>query len=300
MSKLLKNICLISFFLFFCSTFIFAEEITITTYYPSPYGSYNYLQTDKLGVGDNSGDGSFTSSDVPTTSGHVWIKSALGIGTTNLVYPLNISGNTTDRVRLYIENVNATSKSSLVQLHGVSDWLMATDTAVNGSNDFGIYGNSAWRLYINSAGSVGIGTTTPGIHALSVVGTAGLSSGTAWTNTSDRRWKNIESTLRGDSLSKILSLRPISYTWNKLHDQQFGKNPGLKYGFIAQDLESVLPSMVSKDDKGYYWYNPSGMEAVLTAAIQEQQDIINVQQLQIKGLKIRLDRLEKRLTQSGK
>ncbi len=30
---------------------LFAEDITITTYYPSPYGSYDSLQTNKLGVG---------------------------------------------------------------------------------------------------------------------------------------------------------------------------------------------------------------------------------------------------------
>lgn len=44
MSKLFKSIFLVSFLLFFCFTFVFAEDITITTYYPSPYGVYNELQ----------------------------------------------------------------------------------------------------------------------------------------------------------------------------------------------------------------------------------------------------------------
>ncbi|MDP2927635.1 MAG: hypothetical protein Q8N80_02405 [Candidatus Omnitrophota bacterium] len=44
MPRLLKSIFLISFLLFLCSTCVFAEEsITITTYYPSPYGSYKNL-----------------------------------------------------------------------------------------------------------------------------------------------------------------------------------------------------------------------------------------------------------------
>jgi hypothetical protein len=38
--------------------------------------------------------------------------------------------------------------------------------------------------------NVGIGTTNPG-HKLHVIGTAGLSTGTAWTNTSDIRLKDI-------------------------------------------------------------------------------------------------------------
>ena len=43
MPKLLKSIFFISFLLFFCLTFVLAEEITISTYYPSPYGEYNQL-----------------------------------------------------------------------------------------------------------------------------------------------------------------------------------------------------------------------------------------------------------------
>jgi len=45
MPKLLKSIFLFSFLFFLCSTFAFAvEEISITTYYPSPYGSYKNLE----------------------------------------------------------------------------------------------------------------------------------------------------------------------------------------------------------------------------------------------------------------
>jgi len=44
MFRLFKSIFLISFLLFFCPACVFAEDITITTYYPSPYGSYNELQ----------------------------------------------------------------------------------------------------------------------------------------------------------------------------------------------------------------------------------------------------------------
>ena len=83
MTRLVKSICLVFLSLFFFSAFVFADDVTITTYYPSPSGSYNYLQADKLGVGDNNKDGSFTSADVPTNSGDVWIKGKVGIGTTN-------------------------------------------------------------------------------------------------------------------------------------------------------------------------------------------------------------------------
>ncbi|MEK7462957.1 MAG: tail fiber domain-containing protein [Patescibacteria group bacterium] len=141
------------------------------------------------------------------------------------------------------------------------------------------------RMRITNSGNVGIGTTAPGTHALSVVGTAGLSTGTAWTSTSDQRWKNIYSELKGESLNKIMALRPVSYKWNTLHDSQFGANPGLKYGFIAQEVKKVIPEMISQDAEGYYWYNPSGMEAILTGAIQEQQKQIEELKAEISELK---------------
>jgi hypothetical protein len=74
------------------------DKITITTYYPSPYGSYNQLQTNTLGVGDNDGDGGLDSGDVPnptTNPGEVWIKGNVGIGTMspNSPAPNGQSGN---------------------------------------------------------------------------------------------------------------------------------------------------------------------------------------------------------------
>ena len=40
-------------FVSYCLQSSFAEDITITTYYPSPYGSYNELATNKLAVDVN-------------------------------------------------------------------------------------------------------------------------------------------------------------------------------------------------------------------------------------------------------
>ncbi len=83
MMRLSNKILLVSsIILFFSVVAVFAEDVTITTYYPSPYGSYSSLFTDKLGVGDNNGDGIFTNADVPGTSGDVWIKGNVSIGTT--------------------------------------------------------------------------------------------------------------------------------------------------------------------------------------------------------------------------
>lgn len=70
--------------MFLLASSSFAQEnIAITTYYPSPSGAYNRLQTNTLGVGDNDNDGQLTDNDIPATRGDVWIKGKVGIGTNN-------------------------------------------------------------------------------------------------------------------------------------------------------------------------------------------------------------------------
>lgn len=101
---MLKKITLFSLFL----VFIFAasaltetsDTLTISTYYPSPYGVYNRLQTNSLGVGDNNGNGTLDSEDVPpvvsgAANGDVWIagKVGIGIGSTTPAASLDVAGN---------------------------------------------------------------------------------------------------------------------------------------------------------------------------------------------------------------
>ncbi|MFH1281202.1 MAG: tail fiber domain-containing protein, partial [Candidatus Omnitrophota bacterium] len=134
--KLLVSIFLIFFVLFFCADFVLAEEITITTYYPSPYGSYNSLQTDKLGVGDNNAEGAWTSADVPTTSGEAWIKGNVGIGTSTLV-PLTakltvVTNNNEDSLWYSYNNGNSYDFDFIVnRARGTSEAPLAVSSANN-------------------------------------------------------------------------------------------------------------------------------------------------------------------------
>lgn len=66
-------------FLILCVIFLacfnaFAEDITITTYYPSPYGAYNELGSNKISIGKNSTTQNF---DSPANNGSIRFNQVL-------------------------------------------------------------------------------------------------------------------------------------------------------------------------------------------------------------------------------
>jgi hypothetical protein len=50
------------------------EKITISTFYPSPYGSYNELQSNKMAVGDTNRDGQLSADDQPAGEGQLQVS----------------------------------------------------------------------------------------------------------------------------------------------------------------------------------------------------------------------------------
>ncbi|MBI4708418.1 MAG: hypothetical protein HY761_10930 [Candidatus Omnitrophica bacterium] len=68
------------------------EQLTITTYYPSPHGSYSELSVaSKLSVGDVNGDGQVNSSDLGSTAGS-FVAKQIGVGTTAPQSALDVNG----------------------------------------------------------------------------------------------------------------------------------------------------------------------------------------------------------------
>jgi hypothetical protein len=103
----------------------------------------------------------------------------------------------------------------------------------------------------------------------------------AYVTTSDYRLKNTIAPMTG-ALAKVALLKPVTYKWNS--DGSDGQ------GFIAHELAEVCPQAVAGekdavDAEGnpkYQGIDTSFLVATLTAAIQEQQAIIE-------SLKARLD-----------
>lgn len=94
----------------------------------------------------------------------------------------------------------------------------------------------------------GSGTTSIGYvagttaSAFSFYGDSRIAGSTVWAHSDERIKENIESI--ADALGILSQLRPASY--NKIDRGQHGD--ALEYGFIAQEVEKVIPAAITKSD----------------------------------------------------
>lgn len=119
-------------------------------------------------------------------------------------------------------------------------------------------------------------------------------------NNSDERTKtNINSIDNG--LNTILSLRPVSYNWksniantkSRTNDNTqsipTGPEEGkTQYGFLAQDVEKILPDAVITDDNGYKLINYTAIIPHLVQSVQELQGVVAEQETIIENLSSQL------------
>jgi hypothetical protein len=162
------------------------------------------------------------------------------------------------------------------------------------------------NLVLNAeGGKVGIGTTTP-TGLLTVAGTINSSAllggatnlttdanGNIIRDPSDERLKENITDIEG-ALATVLDLRGVRYEWRD--EARFGEQTEI--GFIAQEVDLILPEVVSKG--GDYWsLNTKNMVAVVVEAIKELWDVVseNVaqdaeQEAEIELLRARIEALE--------
>ena len=87
-------------------------------------------------------------------------------------------------------------------------------------------------------------------------------------SSSDLRWKKEVKTI-DEGLEKITELRGVEYQWkkDKFPDKNFEE--GNQIGFIAQDVEKIIPELVRTDADGYKSMDYARMTAVLVEAVKE-------------------------------
>ncbi len=138
-------------------------------------------------------------------------------------------------------------------------------------------------MAIQAQGFVGVNTVAPTAN-LSVNGTANKPGGGAWAVFSDKRSKeNIKDYRKG--LTELLKINPVSFNYKK----EFGWGSDTHVGLIAQEIEQVVPTMVTEKEvqklKDFKEVDPNELTYILINSIQEQQIIIENQQAEIEKLK---------------
>ena len=108
----------------------------------------------------------------------------------------------------------------------------------------------------------------------------------AYVYNSDARLKKDIASLSG-SLDKVLQLRPVSY----LLKDPSAQTAGVQFGFVAQDVERVVPEIVHTDDSGMKAIDYVRLTPLLVGSVQELSAKVDAQQQEIDELKAQIQQL---------
>ncbi|MCW3126293.1 MAG: hypothetical protein JWO03_1951 [Bacteroidetes bacterium] len=120
----------------------------------------------------------------------------------------------------------------------------------------------------------------------------GVNCGTL-SGTSDRRLKENIGLMGGDAIARVMALKPVHYNYKKLDDTLFSGSQIVHEGFIADELQEVIPSAVNGKKDAVtatgviqpQTINMAPIVSVLTKAIQEQQT--EIEQLKAENTSLR-------------
>jgi hypothetical protein len=183
---------------------------------------------------------------------------------------------------LQVQNKNDLSDyGQLILQPNGGNLLVGATSAINGAkltvqstNSAGIatgYGTTAgqWRrMYVD--------TTTSNLYFYNGSNEGYLNTAGAWINASDERLKNSIVDIKY-GLSAVMNTQPRSYKMNDLD--------GDYVGFVAQELQTVIPEVVSGDPERQLGVDYGSLVAVAFKAIQEQQALITQLQTDVAALK---------------
>jgi predicted heme/steroid binding protein/nitrogen fixation protein len=203
------------------------------------------------------------------TSGNVTIGT-----TTDNGNKLQVNGDI--QITQTISTLKTTSNNSVLVLLA-NNSLVDNETRIelvgrgytSDSNSIFYRGNT--QVFTGSNASLGARMTlnSSGLNIATLgTGTVYSNGGTLTnTNPSDLNLKtNVESINYG--LDEILKLNPVSFHW-----KNDTINQGKQYGFIAQEVQKIMPDLVKQGE--YLGLDKEAIFTTLVKAIQEQQVIIN-------------------------
>ena len=176
-------------------------------------------------------------------------------------------------------NLNTGSIGPGVNFSGGGEGIASNRNA--GVNTYGLdfYTNFQNRMAITNLGQVGIGTTSP-VQRLQVAGDIRIGVGTtgcvedsdgsviAGTCSSDARLKtNVRAF--APLLERLVRLQPVYFDWRADEFPEFHFGYSTSHGLIAQEVEKVLPELVTEDSKGYKAVKYGQLPLLTLQAIRE-------------------------------
>ena len=170
-------------------------------------------------------------------------------------------GNTIQTSTINYPNGTLRSLSTGLLLSGLGGNVSINGGFPSARLGIGIGGSSATAT-VDIAGTIRV-RSLPSGGSLDIQADA---NGNLFRQSSDKRLKENIRDIKG-SLKKVQSIRSVKFDW---------KDDGAKnqFGFIAQELQAVLPEVVNENPDGYLGVDYSEMIPILVDAIKEQQKII--------------------------
>jgi len=117
---------------------------------------------------------------------------------------------------------------------------------------------------VNISGSLGVGTAASGVVG-AILATNDV---VAFASSDERLKENVE--IIGSAVEKVEAINGVSFDWIPMEGVHV--HSGHDVGVIAQDVEKVLPELVTTRDNGYKAVKYDKLTAVLIQAVKELSD----------------------------
>jgi hypothetical protein len=213
-----------------------------------------------------------------TGSGNIFLGYSAGwsnTGSGNIIIGNRVGYNSYQNVSNALIIDNETTTSPLIYGDFENDYLR-----FNANVGIGTYYNTTYGLRVDG------GTST----SYSMYVYKGAYTPGSFYSASDARMKTGISIIE-DALGIINQIHGVRFNWKRdeYPDRKFSEQTQI--GVIAQDVEKVLPEVVSEDQEGYKAIAYDKLTAVLIEAIKEQQEQIDA----LKSENARLSAIESRL-----
>ena len=200
------------------------------------------------------------------------------LGSDNIFLGYRAGQSETGSGKLYIENSSSTSPL----IYGDFTNNLLKFNANVGINYNGV---SGYGLIVDTPS----GQTET--YALYVMGNA-YSTGT-W-STSDERYKK-DIRMISSPTEKLKQLRGVTYNWKQENQNDLNFDQQTQYGFIAQEVEMILPELVKEDHRGYKALNYNGFIPIITETIKEQSTEIENLKRENKALHAEIEEIKRML-----